>query len=87
MQSKARGGERRGDYDSYKSPVLTAVPQSLEKRLAIMRAIGVLSAQNHDDQLGKRQVEIVSIRRELAEVALALVELRRECDPRARSYT
>ena len=70
----------------YKSPLLTAVPQTLEKRLEIIDSIRALAARDDDEQLSKRRAELASIRRELGELAQVLQEIRRDCDPRLRSY-
>ena len=70
----------------YKSPLLTAVPQTLEKRLEIVDAIRALAARDDDERLSKRRAELASIRRELGELAQALQKIRRDCDPRLRSY-
>jgi hypothetical protein len=70
----------------YKSTLLTAVPPTLEKRLGVMNAIRSLAAPDQDERLRARGVEIAGIRRDLQQHALTIVELRRACDPRLRSY-
>lgn len=69
----------------YKSPMLTAVPRTLEKQLDILGAIDALMAQDGDDKLRKRRKEIAALRRGLQDIALTVAELRRACDPRLRS--
>ncbi len=51
-----------------------------------MDAIRALAARDDDERLGKRRAELASIRRELGELAQVLAEIRRDCDPRLRSY-
>ena len=70
----------------YKSPLLTAVPQTPEKRLEIIDAIRALAARDDDARLSKRRAELASIRRELGELAQAVQEISRDCDSRLRSY-
>lgn len=70
----------------YKSHLATAVPEIFELRLEIMKAIRVFAAQEDDERLRQRRAELASARHELGEIALALHDLRRECDPRLRSY-
>ncbi len=77
----------------YKSPLLTAVPQTLEKRLEIMNAIRALAVRD-DALLRQRQAEIAAARRdfELLRHSLpgllrqAIEEARRDCDLRLRSH-
>lgn len=70
----------------YKSPLLTAVPQSLEKRLEIMNAIRTLTAPDGDDQVRKRQADIAALRRDLEKIREDVLDLWRQCEPRSRSY-
>ncbi len=70
----------------YKSPLLTAVPQSLEKRLEIMNAIRTLTAPDGDDQVRKRQADIAALRRDLEEIREGVLDLWRQSEPWSRSY-
>jgi len=70
----------------YKSPLLTAVPRTLEKRLEITNAMRALTAQDGDDQLYKRRAEIATMRRDLEKIRQDVLELWRRWEPRARSY-
>jgi hypothetical protein len=87
LKNPADGVEDRGGATMipYKSPLLTTVPQTLEKRREMLQAIRALAAQD-GEQLRKRRTEIALLRRELTEIALTLQELRRACDPRLRSH-
>jgi|GEM_PF-4039393 len=66
--------------------ILTAVPQTLHGHLEIAKAIRALAAQDENEQLRPGRAELASIRRELGQIVLALYELKRDCDPRLRSY-
>lgn len=70
----------------YRSPLLTAVPQSLEKRLEIMGAIRTLTMPDVDDQVRKRQADIAALRRDLETIREDVLDLWRQCEPRSRSY-
>jgi len=70
----------------YKSPLLTTVPPTFEKRLEILDAIRTLAAEDEHDRLRRRRAERASVRRDLGELAHAVQELSRACDPRLRSY-
>ncbi|MGA3309843.1 MAG: hypothetical protein ABSD08_14685 [Xanthobacteraceae bacterium] len=62
----------------YKSPLLTSVPQTLQKRLEIMQAVRTLAGPDAEGQLRRRQAEIACLRRELKEIAQDLRQLCRE---------
>ena len=68
----------------YKSLLLTAVPRTLEKRLEIINAIRTLTAP--DDRRLKRRTEIIALRGDLEKLRQDVLELWRQCEPRARSY-
>jgi hypothetical protein len=70
----------------YKSHLATAVPEALNVRLEILKAVCKLASTQDDERLRQRRTAPASMRRELAEIALALHELGRECDPRLRSH-
>lgn len=70
----------------YKSPLLTAVHQTLEKRIEVINAIRTLTAPDGDDQFRKRRVEIAAFRGDLEKLRQDVLELWRQCEPRARSY-
>jgi hypothetical protein len=61
----------------YKSPLATAVPNSLEVRLEIVKAMRTLLEEG-DERLRERRAEIASIRQGLAEIAQDVALLRRE---------
>jgi len=67
-----------------KSPLLTAVPQTLEKRQEIINAIRTFTAS--DDGRLKRRTEITALRSDLERLRQDVLELWRQCEPRARSY-
>jgi hypothetical protein len=69
----------------YKSTPLTAVPQTLEKRLEVVNAIRALTA-NDGDQIHKRRAEIAALRGDLEELRQHVLQLWRQSEPRARSY-
>lgn len=71
---------------AHKSHRANAVPQSPEARLEIVKAIHALATQDKDERLRQRRAELILIRRELRQIALALHELKCACDPRRRSY-
>ncbi len=71
---------------AYQPYLATAVPRTPEVRFEIAKAIQALAAQDEDERLRQRRATLASLRRELGEIALALQELRRACDPRLRSY-
>lgn len=71
---------------SRRSPHETAVPGALDVRLEIMQAIQTLAAQDEDEWNGRRRGEIASVRREFGQIEFAMQELRRNFDPRLRSY-
>lgn len=70
----------------YKSHLATAVPEALEVRLEITKAIQALTTQDQEEQRQRRAAKLTSIQRELGQIALTLQELKRACDPRLRSY-
>lgn len=70
----------------YKSHLATSVPETLEVRLEVMNAIRALAVQSEEERLRRRRVEMASIRRELGQITLALLELKRASNPRLRSY-
>jgi hypothetical protein len=70
---------------SRRSPRATAVPKTLQARLEIMKAIQALAVAENE-LICRRRVEIASVRREFGQVEFALQELRRDFDPRLRSY-
>ena len=70
----------------YKSHLATAVPEALNVRLEILKAVCKLASTQDDERLRQRRTAPASMRRELAEIALPLHELGRECDPRLRSH-
>jgi hypothetical protein len=61
----------------YKSPLETAVPNSLEVRREIVKAILTL-AGDQDERLRPRRAEIASLRRDLEDIAEDIAKLRRE---------
>jgi hypothetical protein len=70
----------------YKSYLATAVPETFDLRLEILKAARALAATLEDERLRQPRAALASVRRELGEIALALHELGRESDPRLRSY-
>jgi hypothetical protein len=61
----------------YKWPVARAVPQSMEVRLEIAKAIRAF-LEDDDEQFQARRAEIVSIKRELNAIAQEFAKLRRD---------
>lgn len=70
----------------YRSCFATAVPRTPEVRLKIAEAIRAFIAHENDEPLPGWRTNLASLRRELGEIALALQEPKRECDPRLRSH-
>ena len=64
----------------------TAVPRTPEVRLKIAEAIRAFMAHENDEPLPGWCTSLAPLRRGLGETALALQELKRECDPRLRSH-
>jgi len=67
----------------YKGPARATVPQGLEKRLEIIRAIHALGVDTEFALY--REAEIAAIRRDLNEITLAINDLLRTHDVRLRS--
>lgn len=66
--------------------ILYAESPTLEKRLELAKAILALAAPDERAKLWSRQAECAAVRRELEQITLSVQELRRNCDPRQRSY-
>ncbi len=77
----------------YKPNVLTSVPQTLEKRREVVQSLGTLLAQG-DEGIRRRQAEVAELHRDFdllrrslpGLLRLAIADVRRDCDPRLRSY-
>jgi len=77
----------------YKPNVLTSVPPTLEKLREVMQAMRTLAAQD-DKLLRQRQANIAALRRDFEQLRRslpgllqqAIADVRRDCDPRLRSY-
>jgi hypothetical protein len=69
---------------AYRSPVSTAVPLPLEKRLEIIEAIRALAASD-DEQVHKRRADIAALRRDLENLKEIIADLWRLCETGTRS--
>jgi hypothetical protein len=67
----------------YKSPLATAVPQSVEVRLEILKAAQTLT-ENGEDRLRERRRAIASIRHDLEEITQDFLKLSRGLRPQIR---
>ena len=65
---------------------LTAVPNTWQARLELMKAVRAFAAEHEDEQLRQRRAEIAALRRDFEELADSLRALRREWPPLIASF-
>lgn len=76
--------ERRAQMIPYRRDTATDVRRTPELRIAIMKAMRTLAAQEEDEHLRRRRAEIAALRRELEEIAHDIRELCRKWALEAR---